>query len=73
MTNPKRKVWGLLLFKIGSFFLTAFGVFTLLYWIGIVSKETTDMLLVILGMPAMVFMVAGKVLWGKSESKPTGK
>ena len=62
MTEEKRRALGQAMYGIGGLLLFVFGLFTLLYWVGFVSSETTGTLMMLLGLPAMVLMGIGVFL-----------
>jgi hypothetical protein len=70
MTEEARKNLGQQLYAIGWLVLMAFGVCTMLYWVGAMSPEMTDNLKVILGGPAMILLITGRLM--STPRKKTG-
>lgn len=62
MTDDARKVLGSQLYAVGWLVLMTFGVCTMFYWVGALSAEMTDTLKMVLGAPAMVLLVTGRLL-----------
>jgi len=62
MTEEARKNVGQQLYAIGWLVLMAFGVCTMFYWVGAMSPETTETLKLVLGGPAMILLVVGRLM-----------